>query len=55
MNINNKSRMVYVLCCLKRVGPFTKLKYYYTIDSEKVLWRKGEKYQHVWAEIRTWN
>lgn len=41
--MNLKSRVGYVVFCLNMGGLFFKVKYFWLIDSELVLWGKGEK------------
>jgi len=42
--LNLKSKTIDVSRCLKIVGPPKKAKYVIITDSERVLWRKVEKY-----------
>lgn len=46
-----RSRVGYEKFCLKKGGLFFKVKYFWLIDSELVLWRKGEKNFSEGSEI----
>lgn len=41
--MSSMSRVGYVVFCLNMGGLFFKVKYFWLIDSELVLWGKGEK------------
>jgi len=49
------SKAFYVQRCLKIARPFAKLKYILIIDSEQVLWRKGEKEHKIMKREKNWN